>query len=327
MRFNIAAFLALVLGLLIYLVVLQPAKESSDSKLYEVPKRKKSERPSTVRIESNLLSRQFTPKCDQDELRLLEELAAKDPNLAISQIEKIGDPDSKSLALRSVAAGWGRVDPHAAAKWLEGLDPEEQGVDAVLGLVPSWVERSADECLKWARQLPAGNIREISLVQIADSWTSVDPRAALTEYFKLEPEDGTHRGLHIIAAQWALYSPEVAIHHINSLKNEPRHEEFLQTALVSLTNKDPMMAWRYSDRFSNPAVVEHVRGMALEAMSETNPQDAIILAEKHGNTEKLLSGIARGWAMLDEKAAKTWAASIQDPEISARLIQSIGPAE
>ena len=85
------------------------------------------------------------------------------------------------------------------------------------------------------------------------------------------------------------------------------------------------MAWRYSDRFSNPDVVEHARSMALEAISETNPQDAISLAEKHGNTEKLLSGIARGWAMLDENAAKTWAASIQDPEISARLIKSIEP--
>lgn len=327
MRFNVAVFLALVAGLLIYLVVYQLAKESSATTLVEASKRQNSKSPSTVRSERNLSSRQFTPKCDQDELRSLEELAARDPNLAISQIEKIVDPDSKLLALRVVAAGWGRVDPHAAANWLEGLDSEEQQVDAIIGLVPVWVKKSAFDCLSWARELPEGASREVSLVQIADSWTSLDPSTALVEYFKQEPEEGTERGLHVIASQWAIDAPEVAIDFIIRMKDEPRREEFLQTALVSLTNKDPMLAWRYSNQFSSPVVIEHVRSMALEAMSETNPQEAISLAEKHGNTEKLLSGIARGWAMLDAKAAKTWAASIQDPEISARLIKSIGPAE
>ena len=264
---------------------------------------------------------------NSDWLESLEELAGRDPSAALFQFEKIDEPDSQALALRAIAAGWGRLDPHAAARWLEGLDSEEQQVDAIIGLVPVWVKRSAFDCLSWARELPIGAGREVSLVQIADSWSSLDPSTALVEYFKQEPEEGTERGLHVIASQWAIDAPEVAIDFIIRMKDEPRREEFLQTALVSLTNKDPMMAWRYSDQFSSPVVIEHVRSMALEAMSETNPQEAISLAQDHGNTEKFLSGIARGWAMLDAKAAKTWAASIQDPEISARLIKSIGPAE
>lgn len=327
---NATVIVALLISLLIYIWVREHAAvkgggSQNDSKPTRIQNRQYSDRIKSASDQRNSGLNQFMANSNSDWLESLEELAGRDPSAALFQFEKIDEPDSQALALRAIAAGWGRLDPHAAARWLEGLDSEEQQVDAIIGLVPVWVKRSAFDCLSWARELPIGAGREVSLVQIADSWTSLDPSTALVEYFKQEPEEGTERGLHVIASQWAIDAPEVAIDFIIRMKDEPRREEFLQTALVSLTNKDPMMAWRYSDRFSNPDVVEHARSMALEAISETNPQDAISLAEKHGNTEKLLSGIARGWAMLDENAAKTWAASIQDPEISARLIKSIEP--
>lgn len=329
---NATVIFALLISLLIYIFLreYEAVKEGgyqNDSKPTRIQNRQYSDRIKSTNDQRKSGWHQFMANSNADWLESLEQLAGKDPNAALHQFEKIDEADSQALALRAIAAGWGRLDPNAAARWLEGLDSEEQQVDAIIGLVPVWVKKSAFDCLSWARELPKGAGREVSLVQIADSWASLDPSAALVEYFKQEPEEGTERGLHVIASQWAIDAPEVAIDFIIQMKDEPRREEFLQTALVSLTNKDPMLAWRYSDQFSSPVVIEHVRSMALEAMSETNPQEAISLAEKHGNTEKLLSGIARGWAMLDVNAAKNWAASIQDPEISARLIKSIGPAE
>jgi len=102
-----------------------------------------------------------------------------------------------------------------------------------------------------------------------------------------------------------------------------RRDEFLETALVSLSNQDPDLTWKYSTSFSDPATVEHVRSMALEAIAETRPADAIKLAETGGNTETLPGGVARGWAAYDEVAAKTWLGSLPDRDLSTRLNQQI----
>lgn len=327
-----AAIFTLLAASLIYIFICEHKVDERvvaqiDSKSPHGQNKQHSDRSKSAHGRRSVSLSEFMTNSNADWLQSFEELAAKDPSAALSGFEKIDEPDSQALALRAIAAGWGRLDPCAVARWLEGLESKDHQVDAIMGLVPVWVKKSASDCLSWAKELPKGISREVSLVQIADSWTSIDPSAALVEYFKQEPEEGTERGLHVIASQWAIDAPEVAIDFIMRMKDEPRREEFLQTALVSLTNKDPIMTLRYSDQFSSPAVVEHVRSMALEAISESNPQHAISIAQEHGNTEKLLSGIARGWAMLDADAAKKWAASIQDVEVSARLINLISLSE
>ena len=65
--------------------------------------------------------------------------------------------------------------------------------------------------------------------------------------------------------------------------------------------------------------MEQVRGMALKAMAETRPLEALKLAEAAGNCEALLAGIARGWASTDDSAAEEWIASVADPALAARL--------
>ena len=96
-------------------------------------------------------------------------------------------------------------------------------------------------------------------------------------------------------------------------------EVALQAALVSLSRQDPELAWTYSDRVSDRQSIEHIRGMALKAMAETRPLDAIKLAQTAGNSEALLAGIARGWAITDDSAAEEWIASLPDPDLAARL--------
>jgi len=253
----------------------------------------------------------------------LEELAARDSQQALSKLAKIQDPDLLLLALAAVATGWGKLDPQAAADWLVGLETDTQRTSAALGLIPVWAASAPADCLNWATRSPAGNLREISLVELADTWCSNHPQEALSRFLALPSEAGSERGLHAIVSQWALNDPQAAIGHLSQLNSSPRRDEFLETALVSLSNQDPDLTWKYATRFSDPSTVDYVRSMALEAIAETRPQDAIRLAASGGNSETLLTGIARGLAANDSAAAQAWIGSLSDRELAARLSQQI----
>lgn len=269
------------------------------------------------------------PRCDvvmQNEEQRIEDLATKNHDDAISLLDSFSDPERRALALAAIARGWAKSDPKAAGAWVAMLEPENDSISAALGLIPAWVAESPDACLNWATGLTVGNLRELSLAQLADAWVAIDPQRAVASYFALKPEPGSETGLHVIVSQWALDAPEVAVNHFTKTTDLARREEFLETALVSLTNKNPALAWsRAATGFSDPERILNVRAMALEAISETNPGEAIQLADSVGNDPALLMGIARGWSFKDEPAAKEWISRITDPELAKLLMLQISP--
>lgn len=255
----------------------------------------------------------------QDRLRELEQLAGTDPQKALAKLPYFRDTDLLPLALTALARGWAQTDPQAAADWTAQLESADDQVSATLGLIPEWAARSPEDCLDWASARPPGNLREVSLVELADAWGSRAPAEAVTRFLSLPSETGTERGLHAMVDQWALDDPKAAIEYLAAINPSNRRDEFLETGLVSLTNEDPDLAWSEALRFTDVSRVEHVRGMALEAMAETRPQDALKLADSAGNPPTLLKGIARGWASWDAPAAKAWINTIPNPEITKAL--------
>ncbi len=262
----------------------------------------------------------------QNELQRIEDLARNNHDAAISLLDSFSDPELRALALAAIARGWAKSDPKAAGAWVAKLEPEIDSTSAALGLIPAWVAESPDDCLKWATDLTSANLRELSLAQLADAWVSKDPQRAVACYFALKPEPGSETGLHVIVSQWALDAPEVAVNYFTQTADLARREEFLETALVSLTNKNPAFVWSHAAAgFSDSVRILNVRAMALEAISETNPNEAIQLAESVGNDPELLMGIARGWSLKDEAAAKEWISRITDPELTKLLMRQISP--
>jgi hypothetical protein len=259
----------------------------------------------------------------RNQLESLEELAAKDPAAALVKLATLSELDVRSYALAAIARGWAKTDPQAAADWIAQLKPEDDALSAALGLIPVWGASKPDACLSWATGLEVGNLREVAMTQLADAWVARDPQAAVTRYFELTPEPGSERGLHVIVSQWALDAPTAAVNYFKNAKDLPRREEFLETAVVSLTNLDPALAWSYSSLFTDPKQNTHVRSMALEAMAEANPLDAIRLAESVGNDPVLLQGVARGWSSQDADAAKAWIQGLADPVLVKLLMEEI----
>lgn len=259
----------------------------------------------------------------QERLHELETLAASDPRKALTRLPAFRDTELLPPALTALAKGWAQTDPQAAAQWAAQLESAEDQVSAALGLVPVWATKNPEQCLAWASAQAPGNMREVSLVELADTWVAHEPGKALGRFLSMKSEDGTERGLHAITAQWALDDPDAAIEHIAALDPAGRRDEFLETALVSLTNQDPDRVWSEATRFDDLKRVEHVRAMSLEAMAETRPQGALKLAASVGNPPALLEAVTRGWASWDAPAAKAWIATLTDAELAKSLAASI----
>lgn len=316
------AILVVVAGGVIFIT--KPVAPITDGKSAP-PSESVTRKSSSSARPARIATRSFVSESDpefQTFLKSLEGLASQDSKQALDQLAEIKNPELLAPALAAVARGWATTDPNAAAVWLLGLDPENQ-VNAVTGLIPAWVERSPDECLQWLNQCPMGDLREVALVEAADAWSAKDPQAAFARFLTLGNEDGTERGLQAIVSQWAQDAPDAAVNYLAKLEDPSQRDEFLQAALSSLSNKDPELAWKYCDRFADPETAEQTRGSVLESIAESRPQDAIKLAESGGNGEDLLEGIARGWATLDDEAAKVWIQSQPDPETVKKLLEAI----
>lgn len=256
-------------------------------------------------------------------LQSLENLAASDPKQALAKLGEITDPTLLSLALASVASGWATTDPQGAALWVVSLNTESQQVDAAMGLVPKWAESAPEDCLAWVSQCPLGNLREVSLVELADAWSAKHPQEAFARFLGLGSEDGTERGLQSIISQWSLDSPDAAVSYLSQIADVSRRDEFLQAALTRISEQNPELTWNYCDRLTDPETTEQTRSTALQAIAESHPQDAIRLAATAGNSELLLTGIARGWFSTDAAAAKAWITSLPDPEQVAKLLEAV----
>lgn len=253
-----------------------------------------------------------------------ESLAAGSPETAKSRLLAIGDPDLRALALTAIARGWAKHDPQAVSHWIEQLVLENEQVSAAIGLVPPWTRSNPLDCLDWVSSRSQATLREVGLVELADEWTERSPRQALETFMAMPSESGTERGLHVITAQWALEDPQAALAHLSTLDPDLRRDEFLETALVSLTNKDPDLSWQEATLCKDPARVTHVRAMALEAMAESRPQDALRLAGSPENAPPAwLHAIARGWSTLDESATLAWLATLPDPELGREIRKTL----
>lgn len=261
---------------------------------------------------------------DLERLQDLERLARLDPAQAVAQLAEFNDPATRGLALGAIGSGWGDADPISAARWLEGLDTEDEQVAAALGLIPVWAGRRAEEALDWSLgRTQDSNLRELSLLEVADVWASAVPELAMARFLALPSEAGTERGLHAISTQWALDSPDHAIRYFAALDPAGRRDEFLEAALVSLTNENPELAWAEARRVNDPERVAHIQSQALEGIAESRPADALRLAETDGNRQLNFLGIARGWATWDAQAAATWAATLEDENLRQVLLKEI----
>ena len=139
----------------------------------------------------------------------------------------------------------------------------------------------------------------------------------------MKSEEGSERGLHAITSQWALDDPDKSVECIAALDPSQRRDEFLETALVSLSNQDPDRVWSETTRFTDPKRIEHVRAMSLEAMAETRPQIALKLAASVGNPPVLLEAVTRGWSSWDAAGAEAWIATLPDPGLAESLRKKV----
>lgn len=315
---NIVLLAAVALGVLIGYLSRDRGNPDSTPITTPVPA---PERPRASR--RVILETELDPST-HDWLHSIRELAAKDPQKALAKLALAADAEALPLAFAALARGWAEHDPEAAAAWVAGLESSDDQVSAATGLIPAWCDRDPGQCLDWTRALPPGNLREVSLTELADAWAGKSALEAFDVFLALPAEAGVKRGLHAVVSDWALADPQGALRRISQVSESDARRGYLELALVSLCNENPQLAWQEAGTLPDFPRATHVRGVALEALAETRPHDALGLATAAGSPPEFLTAVARGWAMADAEAATRWAETQTDESLRQSLRDEIG---
>lgn len=253
----------------------------------------------------------------------LDKLVDFDSAAAFSFLAKFEGSELRGEAIAEFAYRWSQLDPIATADWLKGLDKNDRP-DAVVGLVSGWVEIAPEAALKWCMALnESGGIKQMAVHQCALAWAETDGRSAIEAFWRLKSEPVIEDALQIVATTWPMDDPDGVLAYFDSLPASERREEYLEAALVSMTNIDPDRVWREASRAKDEERQNHIRSQALEAIAEKRPEEAIRIAKMQSNPVLFLRAVGRGWSIIDPTAAQRWAEDLSDESIRESILGEI----
>lgn len=243
----------------------------------------------------------------------------------------VGNPELRDISGHKILRNWGWIEGPAAVAWLNehpsGSDyaaPKELA-EAMLG----WLEKDPaaastyivdhvedakmQECvrdaasalflvdqtlaLQWPEKLPAGEIRETAILEIAKEYSETDPKEAAEWVVRLPSKTGL-LALGSVVSKWTSKDPDAVLAWINSGAGNLR-DEALSSFCDSISGKSPGKAIEAANLIVDPARRVHTIEAVLTHTSDSAPEQV------------------KGWIQ----------SSLLSPEQKAQLLAKIAPPQ
>lgn len=249
---------------------------------------------------------------------VLASLASKDPQQAAKFFNDPDNPILKmprvgSFAAIGVAREWSRNDPEGALAWAKSL-PEDTRGGAYTGLIGGQLAQDPLAATKTASELPPGEERERLMGNIAESWGTKDPQAALKWADSLEGEEKTEATKKALNG-WANKDPKAAAAHLATLPATER-DKYTGSIAGRWANRNPAEAAAWVTTQPEGDGRKEAVGSVMGTWSETEPEKASawLLTQPTGpSKDQGIVTLANSQLKTDPEAALTWAATISDP--------------
>jgi hypothetical protein len=106
-------------------------------------------------------------------------LASSSPEKAVELLAQIPESaTSREDLVNSIAAGWGRSDPAAAAKWVISQPSPQARQSASGALVEAWAREDVSAAAAWADKLSDPHVRDSAVSKMSQFIAYDDPKAA-----------------------------------------------------------------------------------------------------------------------------------------------------
>jgi hypothetical protein len=265
------------------------------------------------------------PARNQAMVAFIEELAARDPLLAISLAKMEDNEELRSDLLQGGLRGWGGTAPGAAAEWAESQNDIDG--DLAMAAVFHGAARDPAGALQLAAELSKKNperARDYGSDLIA-ALAGVKDFARAAEFAGSgSPEDRVD-WLGSAYSSWASSEPESALKHIEGLSDPGLKETAFQAAISRWSCTDPQASLEYGAGLPEGPEQFFALSVALRSWSENDPAAAAQWMVQFPPSPELDRGAAEVASHPDvirrPAVATSWAESIADPQLRSTTLR------
>ena len=206
--------------------------------------------------------------CRDETLRAIGELCKKDPVLAFdaghAMIESLGRNGDFDLAVKFATEGtgdnrnywmssaflsWAQYRPEEAVAALGKITDPSASNEALHGLVYGWASNEPAALVKFAQQLPPGDVRKTAMNEGLQHWVNSDPAAASAWLDSRDPGEDLDGGAAKLAtnSQLVASDPDAALGRANGIFDPQQRVQALTDIIFQWSKQDPGAAKRYAE--------------------------------------------------------------------------------
>ena len=239
-----------------------------------------------------------------------EAWARTDPQAALAWALSLPLGDTREGALREIRFVWVHTDPIAAARHVTASVPAGNIKNALLtNIAVEWALIDPQAAIQWARNLTDVNERELALARAIESWADRAPDAASKFALTLPPGLSRQRTVVAVAGRWATQAPEVAAVYAATLKEPELRLPSLAAVMQLWASVSPAAAGKWAGDLAPKPSGEDALSAYLAAVADWAPDMGLRIIER--TAPQMAAGreaeaCARQWLGLDRAAAGTW---------------------
>jgi hypothetical protein len=158
------------------------------------------------------------------------------PTLLTDSLSTAPAGDERDVAMKSVLARWGAVDPVRAVEWAVAQDDPATRTASVMGAMEGWAKHDAWSASQWLAAQPRGPDRDAAAHQLARSLRDQEPDSAWTWTGDIGEPAIRLEARAAVLRKWRDSDAEAARSAVDSLQNltEPERQKLADT----LAHKD-----------------------------------------------------------------------------------------
>ena len=265
---------------------------------------------------------------------VLTQLASSNPELALTEVESIGNPVVRERAVAGIVQTAATVDPEKASTLLTMLDNSPYyRRQALRQIATQWATMDLDGALAWQSRLPEEE-RSRVLQQMADSLVYTDIDAAMTLLPGLDEAGARGLASTIVGALGQQRSYDEAMAFVDRYRGQPVYDGLKIQAITSLAASDPDRAMAVLRGMQRTGQHDQVIGHIAQRAAATDPDKALRwsdgIADENVRSHTRAT-IVQNWLANDPARALQWfnalPAGAERDNIAAAAASSLGKTD
>ena len=291
---------------------------------------------------SELCAQPATPEGESEMAALIEKLAERDPQRAISLAAAQTNLRLRAALLRAALKGWGTTDPDAAAQWAQTetvmdqaqamealLQGAVQNPDKAVSMTAALIQNDAGRAEEFGTDLisalteagqfeaaanfavnSAANSREDLMLPAYSRWAEFQPQAAIDSAMQITDPGLRDSALNAIIVGWSPTDPKGMVEYAQNNLSGGQQNSAMSTAIGFWAGSDPVAAAQWINQNNPGAQADNgVAQIALSSQLSQSPELAANWAESISSSQlrlDTLTSVFSKWMTADSPDAENY---------------------